>query len=99
MAQSFTDKVYAVVTKIPKGKVMTYAAVAKRAGFPKAARAVGNALNKNPDLKKVPCCRVVRADGRVGGYALGPKKKIAILKKEGATLHGDRVDEKCIVRK
>ncbi len=80
----FTEKVYAVVARIPRGSVLTYKEVARRAGYPGAARAVGNALNKNPDTKKVPCHRVVRSDGTPGGYARGTAKKRSILKKEGA---------------
>jgi len=81
---TFTRRVYAVVAKIPKGSVLTYGEVARRAGYPGAARAVGNALNRNPDTKKVPCHRVVRSDGVPGGYARGAAKKLAILKREGA---------------
>ncbi len=81
---TFTEKVYAVVAKIPRGKTMTYGEVARRAGNPRAARAVGNIMHNNPDTKKVPCHRVVRSDGTVGGYARGTKKKIEMLRKEGA---------------
>ena len=81
---TFKEKVYAVVAKIPRGRTMTYAEVARRAGSPRAYRAVGNIMNKNPDTKKVPCHRVVRSDGTPGGYASGAKMKIALLKKEGA---------------
>jgi len=82
--KTFTEKVYDVVAKIPKGKTMTYKAVAIRAGNPRAYRAVGNIMHNNPDTKRVPCHRVVKSDGTPGGYARGTKKKIAILKKEGA---------------
>jgi methylated-DNA-[protein]-cysteine S-methyltransferase len=80
---NFREKVYNIVRKIGRGKTMTYAQVAKAIGNPGAARAVGNALsqNKNPE---VPCHRVIRSDGKTGGYNKGPKIKIAILKKEGA---------------
>ena len=84
MTKTFKEKVYAVVAKISRGKTMTYKEVARRAGNAKAARAVGNIMNKNPDPKKVPCHRVVRSDGDPGGYAWGRKKKIMILKREGA---------------
>ncbi len=80
---SFQKKVYDVVKKIPKGSVMTYQEVAQRIENPQAARAVGNALNKNRD-PKVPCHRVIRSDGSIGGYNGGTAKKIGILKKEGA---------------
>lgn len=79
----FATKVYKVVSRIPKGKVLTYKEVARLAGRPKAYRAVGNILNKNTDMKKVPCHRVIRSNGHVGGYANGPKNKIKILKSEG----------------
>jgi O-6-methylguanine DNA methyltransferase len=80
---NFSKKVLAVVAKIPKGKTLSYAEVAKKAGRPKAYRAVGNILNKNRD-PKIPCHRVIRSDGTPGGYAWGTKKKMQILKKEGA---------------
>ena len=81
---SFQERVYKVVSKIPKGKVLTYAEVAKAVGSPRAFRAVGSALNKNPNPIIVPCHRVIRSNGEVGGYRGGTKKKIALLKKEGA---------------
>lgn len=80
--KTFSEKVYEVVKKIPKGKVLTYKEVAKKAGNPKAYRAVGNILNKNFD-PKIPCHRVIRSDGKIGGYNRGSKKKKEILKKEG----------------
>lgn len=79
----FEIKVYNIVRKIPKGKVLTYKEVARLIGSPLAFRAVGNALNKNPYLGIVPCHRVVKNNGQIGGYAKGTKKKIEILKKEG----------------
>ncbi|MFA6094697.1 MAG: MGMT family protein [Candidatus Paceibacterota bacterium] len=80
---SFSEKVYLVVKKIPKGKVSTYKEVARRAGNILAARAVGNILHKNnnPDI---PCHRVIRNDGKIGGYNRGVDKKRRILKEEGA---------------
>jgi len=79
---SLKDKVYQVVRKIPKGKVMTYAEVARAIGFPRAWRAVGNILNKNRDAK-IPCHRVIRSDGKIGGYNRGQKEKAFLLRKEG----------------
>ena len=88
----FEKKVYSACAKIPKGKVSTYAQIARAIGKPGGARAVGNALNKNPYPKdNVPCHRVVRSDGSVGGYAHGTKAKIAILKKEGVKIENGRV--------
>ncbi|MBI5728928.1 MAG: MGMT family protein [Candidatus Magasanikbacteria bacterium] len=83
MLTPFQHKVFAVVKKIPRGKVLTYQQVAEKIGEPRAARAVGNALNKNYD-PAIPCHRVVRSDGSPGGYNRGAKKKIKILQKEKA---------------
>lgn len=80
---SFQDKVYYAVSQIPRGRVMTYQQVAQRIGQPRAYRAVGNALNKNT-YTWVPCHRVIRSDGRVGGYREGNWLKEALLKKERA---------------
>jgi len=82
MSTLFQKRVYDVVKKIPKGSVWSYKEVAHRAGSPRAARAVGNALNKNYD-PRIPCHRVVRSDGNIGKYNKGMKKKIELLKKEG----------------
>ena len=79
---TFKEKVYAVVKKIPKGKVLTYQEVAKRAGKPKAYRVVGNFMKSNFD-PKIPCHRVIRSDGKFGGYNRGSTKKIRLLKAEG----------------
>lgn len=81
--ENFKQKVLKVVKNIPRGKTLTYAEVAVKAGSPKAFRAVGNILNKNHD-PSVPCHRVIRSDGKVGGYNRGTKKKEELLKKEHA---------------
>ena len=83
---TFTQRVKNVVAKIPKGQVMTYAAVASAAGNPKAHRAVANIMAANYD-PNVPCHRVIRSDGGLGGYNRGgtPKKR-EILLAEGVTL-------------
>lgn len=77
----FKDKVLKIVAKIPKGKVLSYKKVAELAGRPKAWRAVGNILNKNRN-PQIPCHRVIRSDGKLGGYNRGAKFKRALLKKE-----------------
>lgn len=83
---SFSERVYAVVRKIPRGKTMTYQTVARLAGNKGAARAVGTLMAKNYD-KNIPCHRVIRSDGRIGAYNRGGEKvKRALLKKEGAIL-------------
>jgi O-6-methylguanine DNA methyltransferase len=78
---NFRSAVFQVVRRIPKGSTLTYAEVARRAGSPRAYRAVGNILNTNYD-PRIPCHRVVRTDGTPGGYNRGVMEKIALLKKE-----------------
>ncbi len=82
---SFQKDIYKIVKSIPKGKVLTYKTVAEKAEKPKAWRAVGNILNKNKD-SKIPCHRVIRSDGKAGGYKSGPKRKVTLLKKEGVII-------------
>jgi methylated-DNA-[protein]-cysteine S-methyltransferase len=82
--KTFKEKVLAVVAKIPRGKTMTYKEVARRAGNAAASRAVGNFMKNNYD-SKVPCHRVIRSDGGMGGYNRGGvNAKIALLRREGA---------------
>ena len=82
---SFTTHVYEIVRSIPKGKTLTYKEVAILAGSPKAVRAVGNALNKNYD-PSIPCHRVIRSDGKTGGYNRGAEAKKRILEEEKRSL-------------
>lgn len=84
---SFREKVYRIVKNVPKGQVLTYGAVARLAGSPRAFRAVGNALNKNTNPEIVPCHRVIRSDGQLGGYKWGRKKKASLLRREGVVLN------------
>ncbi len=76
---SFDFAVFKAVVEIPFAQVRTYKWVAKRINRPKAARAVGNSLNKNPWPLLVPCHRVVRADSSLGGYSKGEKTKKKLL--------------------
>lgn len=80
----FRDRVNAIVRKIPKGKTMTYKEVATKAGNARAARGVGAIMRTNFD-PNIPCHRVVRSDGGMGGYNRGgARKKRSILSREGA---------------
>ncbi len=79
----FKDRVLKITAQIPRGKTLSYREVARRAGSPLAYRAVGNILNKNFN-PKIPCHRVIRSNGKAGGYNRGSRKKIQILKREGA---------------
>jgi len=91
---SFPQQVYNLTQLIPRGKVTTYQLIARALNNERAARAVGNALNKNPYAPEVPCHRVIRANGEVGGFASGQAKKIAILKKEGIIINKHKIDLK-----
>ena len=78
----FEKKIYLAVSKIPRGEVRSYKWVAAKTGHPRACRAVGNALNKNPYIGRVPCHRVIRSDGSIGGFAKGGTRKKEMLKSE-----------------
>lgn len=78
---SFRERVLLVVSQIPKGKIFSYKQIAVRAGSPRAYRATGNILNKNYD-SKIPCHRVVRSDGQLGGYNRGIGRKRELLERE-----------------
>ena len=76
---SFQRKVFKVVSEIPFGQRRSYKWVAKKTGHPRAVRAVASCLKKNKDLFIVPCHRVVRSDGSIGGYVLGREVKQMLL--------------------
>ncbi len=82
MVKNFSEKVKDIVKKIPRGQTMTYKTVATLAGNEKASRAVGSVMRKNFD-PNVPCHRVIKSDGTMGGYNRGgATKKAVILKQE-----------------
>ncbi len=106
MITEFQSKVFSLCKKIPRGKVSTYGEIAKALGGKIImSRAVGNALNKNPfgawgragglscrrQGRMVPCHRVVKSDGSLGGFATGSRKKIKILKKEGIQVKNNNI--------
>ena len=80
----FQMKVWAYLRKIPRGSVKTYSQVAKGIGKPLAVRAVANAIGKNPNAPKIPCHRVIRSDGSLGGYSGkgGIQQKRRLLRSE-----------------
>lgn len=92
---SFQERVYKILKKVPKGKVTTYREIAKILRK-KSYRAVGNALNKNPRpgtrKNQVPCHRVIKSNGEVGGFATGKENKIKLLKKEGIKIEKEKID-------
>ena len=86
---AFQKMVWNQIKKIPKGKTSTYKEIAIKIGKPKAYRAVANACAKNPLLEIIPCHRVIRGDGKMGGYMgrKGVKRKLRLLESEGAKLN------------
>ena len=90
---NFNEKTYVVLKQVPEGSVTTYKEIA-RALKSKAYRAVGNAMNKNPNAPEVPCHRVVRSDGSIGGFASGTQNKIKMLRKEGVPVVAGKIDLK-----
>jgi len=91
MMPSFYEKCYAVLRKVPKGKVTTYREIA-RALNSKAYQAVGSAMHNNPYSPQVPCHRVVNANGNLGGFYSGQKKKTQMLKEEGVEVKDNKID-------
>jgi|TARA_B110001452_G_C15020985_1_gene356864 methylated-DNA-[protein]-cysteine S-methyltransferase len=85
---TFQLKIWNYLSQIPKGTVKTYSQIANAIGKPQAVRAVANAIGKNPHPPKIPCHRVIRSDGSLGGYSGkgGIKTKKMLLKKEGIIL-------------
>lgn len=88
--QHFNERCYALLRKIPKGKVTTYREMARAMGT-KAWRAVGTAMAKNQNLIETPCHRVVRSDGTIGQFALGTDKKVELLTSEGVDIAKGKV--------
>ena len=82
MASEFTKRIYEVVRQIPRGCVASYGQVAFLAGNPRGARGVGFAMHRSPEPGGIPCHRVVRSDGSLGGYAYGLPIKRELLKRE-----------------
>ncbi len=95
-AGSAAMRIYEAVKKIPRGKVATYGQVAGLAGNPKMARAVGNALHRNPDPDTIPCYRVVNSKGELSGeFAFGgPGAQARLLQADGIEVIDGKVDLK-----
>jgi methylated-DNA-[protein]-cysteine S-methyltransferase len=91
--KEFNFLVWSACKKIPKGKVSTYKEIAKAIGKPKAFRAVGNALNKNPFSPVVPCHRVVKSNGELGGFSSGKLKKKRLLESEGIVFEKTKIKD------
>jgi len=85
---AFQIKVWEALLKIPAGRVVSYKTIARMIGRPKAARAVGGAVGRNPIAYLIPCHRVIRELGAIGGYRWGIDRKRAILAREAVGYHG-----------
>ena len=93
----FQRRVLLAERRIPRGRVSTYAAIARRLGCPGAARAVGQALARNPFPLLIPCHRAIRSDGTLGGFQGGIRMKRTLLAMEGVRFAPDgRVDAGCL---
>ncbi len=90
--QSFNERCYQLLQQVPAGRVTTYKALAEALGT-KAYRAVGRAMNQNPNPIQVPCHRVVNADGHLGGYAFGIERKQQLLEAEGLEIRSGKVQD------
>ena len=84
-------EIYKKLLEVPEGKITTYGELAKAVGFTNGQRAIGKIMNKNPYPVIIPCHRVVKSDGKVGGYAYGKEIKIKILKKEGIKIKDGKI--------
>ena len=96
MTTPFQKRVYQILKKVPRGKVTTYGALARK--LRSSPRAVGQALRKNPFAPQVPCHRVIRSDGSIGGFGgeiKGKKieEKIRMLRKEGVIIKHNRIEK------
>lgn len=91
MKLSQEKKVYTAAARIPSGRVATYGQLARLLRRPGLARFVGRTLSKNRN-PKIPCHRVVRSDGSVGGFNRGTKKKIAMLRGEGVVIKNGKIN-------
>ena len=88
---NITEYCYYLVKQIPVGKVSTYGAVAKALGNKNYARAIGKYMNKNPDADSMPCFKIVKSDGSLGGFGLGINDKIKRLNDDGIIVKNGKI--------
>jgi methylated-DNA-[protein]-cysteine S-methyltransferase len=94
---SFSSRCYKILRRVPRGKVTTYKDLAACL-HTRAYRAVGQAMHHNPYAPSVPCHRVVKSDGQIGGFASGVKAKISLLRSEGIPIVNGRIPDLEIYR-
>ena len=87
------QKVYKKLLEVPKGKVTTYGELANAVGLRNGQRAIGRIMNKNPFPVIVPCHRVIKSDGKIGGYAYGQDVKSNMLSKEGIKISEGKIED------
>ena len=88
---NLSEYTYYLVRQIPKGRVSTYGAVAKALGDKNYARAVGTYMHNNPDADTMPCFKIVKSDGGLGGFGLGITDKIRRLKNDGVKVKNGKI--------
>ena len=84
-------EIYKKLLEVPKGKITTYGDLAKAVGMKNGQRIVGKIMNKNPYPVIIPCHRVVKSDGNVGGYAFGENVKVKMLSNEGIQIRNGKI--------
>ena len=84
-------KVYKKLLEVPEGKITTYGELAKAVGLKNGQRVVGKIMNKNPYPVIIPCHRVVKSDGKIGGYAYGEEIKSDMLTREGIVIKNGKI--------
>jgi len=88
---SLDKKIYKKLLEVPKGKITTYGELAKAVGLKNGQRAVGKIMNNNPYPVIIPCHRVIKSDGKIGGYAYGEEIKSNMLTKEGVKIQNGKI--------
>lgn len=88
---SLDKKIYKKLLEVPKGKITTYGELAKSVGLKNGQRAVGKIMNKNPYPVIIPCHRVIKSDGKIGGYAYGEEVKLNMLINEGIKIQNGKI--------
>lgn len=88
---SLDKKIYKKLLEVPKGKITTYGELAKAVGLKNGQRAVGKIMNKNPYPVIIPCHRVIKSDGKIGGYAYGEEVKLNMLINEGIKIQNGKI--------
>jgi len=90
---NITEKIYKKLLQVPPGKITTYGELSRAIGFENGQRVIGQIMKKNPFPVIIPCHRVVRSDGKIGGYAFGMDIKKSMLVKEGICIKNNKIEK------